>query len=243
MIFKFAARENIKSDTIDALKAYLHDADGIGWKELFPHHSPVRVEATHPFARINAAKIAGQAEPAGLFPSVTVSVTSETDAEQLLAFSNQVATVTEAIIQGWIGLEAHQRLLSKARLQQLLAAAQGKGGQVFAEVKTRHFTQQVAFSVWSENDAVSDSLYYATKAFIEQNLETFSDAGMENLALSGSPNGIYSVDTGRVLYGGELMLSGTNRTEAYYIDTEWTQSTVIKHSAANNDIQNVDWNP
>lgn len=236
--FYVSERDDLLEDTIDELKKYLqgsenHDAH-VGVHQLFTNFGAVRVSAVHPFAIIQSAQANNQRIPAGLFPSVTISLPNETETQEHLAFAEEAEEVTDTMVSTWLNLEDSKRLISKQQLQSLRSAVQA--GTVYSLVLTYRYSQQMAFSIWTENDIVTRTLYQLCRAFVNTHKPFFEERGFETIAFSGSPTGLYSTDLGRVMYGAEGLASGVNQTVDRIIDTSWVTINHIKHSVVHGDI-------
>jgi len=232
-IYYVSERELLLEAAVDELKVFLHQE--VDFPNLYPNFRNVNVGVTHPFAIIQAAMEANQrVEAAGLFPSVTLGLPNEGTETAFLNGGFATEQVTSTTVQTWLALAESGRLISSKKLQTLLTEVQTT--PAWASVAVEEYSQQLAFALWAENEQVARVLYQLCKAFMKQKRVFFENLGFENYTYTGSPTGLYSVDLGRVLYGGELAYAGTNQSIDRYIDTTWTTINHVNHSVAHGDL-------
>lgn len=199
------------------LREYLLKVD---FATMYPKFGNVRVGTVHPFAMLLFQEVLGQKLNTNIFPSVTISDSSDVETEDELARGLEEHILTEESV---IALQGHKEagnlICSDSNMTRLVAAVQG-GGKVYAKKFNIKVTHNVDFNIWSDNKDITSLLYDFVKLFIVSHIIALHNTFAVdcNGTISGRRSGDISVEFGKLLYGANITVPCTIQEGVMEVD-------------------------
>jgi len=171
----------------------------------------VRVSGVHPFALLMFAQDNSTEVPTGLFPSVTITDTSDQDSFELLAYGEEAGLIDSSAVNSLAeGVAEDSIILAPANLAALQTAT-ANGAQISVRRYKYISTHDIMFSIWhEENKEVVNQLYDICKSFLIIQLSSIKKAGVGITGgVGGRRSGDVSTEFGRLLYGASINIRAT----------------------------------
>lgn len=180
------------------------------FKGIYPAFGDVRVGVIHPFALMLMQDVLGQTINTNVFPSITISDSSDVDSEEVIGRGFEEYILTEP---GVVKLKGHrdagELICSDTNFARLEAAVQG-GNKVYAkkyDIRARH---NVDFNIWSDNKDVTSLLYDYVKLFTVAYSTALRLAEVDIVGtISGRRSGDINVEFSKLLYGSSVVMPCT----------------------------------
>lgn len=194
----------------EALKSYFND---VGFASQYSNFGNIHISAVHPFAMLLLQETLGQQYDMSLFPSITISDSSDTESMPLLDKDTETIELTEDLVQSLnVYIQRGELLASTDAVSRLLAALQS-GTEILAKKGTVYIDHQVDFNIWAANKDITSILYDATRLFAVQNKNELRKSNVDVYAGStGRRSGDINIDFGQLLFGANVNVPIRMRT-------------------------------
>lgn len=200
--------ENPEDVLAEYLKPYLEE---IGFSSMFPKFKSVRVGSVHPFALFLYSQVGGDVNLNNLFPSITISDTSENDGSlDTLGHERYHTTLSR---ETWEHFKYYRNnnmgiWISDENVANIDAAFGVIDPLPVVELRYQE-AHNIDFSIWADNDNISSFLFDVVKRFLkEKAVQLQNDKGYVLTGnVSGRRSGDINVDFGRLLYGANVSAS------------------------------------
>ena len=191
---------NAEKVIVDLLRQYLQETD---FSSVYPNFG-VRVGTVHPFAMLMYEDISGQKINVDVFPSITVSDSSESETNTVLSKGFEAVTLAEADVAKMISYKDRGELFcSDANMVRLQNAV--KLGNVYAELLTLRSLHNVDLNIWADNKDITSELYDITRMFVLSKIRDLHKRRVDvSGTLSGRRSGDINVEFGKILYGANV---------------------------------------
>lgn len=213
----------------DMLQQYFLE---IGFSSMYPNFSTLRIGAVHPFALLLYQSVMGQDLSTNVFPSITVSDSSDSEVSDLLARGDETFVFSSDVVAGFeLYRDLKQLLISDDGLTRLKSATAGDGTVVGhkRDIRSRH---TIDFNIWSDNKDMTSLIYDLVRHFVLSSINVLHDEkGIDVLdPISGRRSGDINVEFGKLLYGANISVSATISTANMIVDLPEEEIAVINQS-------------
>jgi len=193
----------------------------LSFDTIFPNFKGVRISTIHPFVLLIAAEtIEGATLPKNLFPSITIADMSDTETVETLGKDFSSFAITAEDIARLKGEFATGRMIARPDAFTLLESA--LAGQPSLAARHWLFGAQhtLHFNIWSDNKHVTSTLYDIVRQFLVAHVAvTHADLGIDyQAALSGRRSGDINVEFGKILYGANVSVPCSIRSNIMEVD-------------------------
>jgi hypothetical protein len=198
------------------------------FSQQYPNFGNVRIDRVHPFALMLFDEVMGQEVNTNVFPSITVTDSSETETALTLGRETNtvllsLADITEIETQSNVS-GSDNVLVAKGDMVTLKYMASTK--DVVAERVEYNGAHTIDINMWADNKDVISPMYDMIELFFNMELESLAVAGMDILdAISGRRSGDINLEFGVMLYGANITVPCNITSVAYKIDR--TQMAII----------------
>lgn len=194
----------------------------VGYSEMYPNFKGVRIGTVHPFALLLFQEVLGQRLDLNVFPSVTVSDTSDTEVFDTLGRDIEDVVFNEEQITQMLGyVDSGQLLLADSGKTALLDAVAG-GNVVTGRKVGYRVNHNVDLNIWSDNKDITSLVYDLVKHFIISNIAKLHEEGLDaQSAIVGRRSGDINVEFGSLLYGANITVPITIHTSSTLFDVEY----------------------
>ncbi len=191
----------------------------VDFATLYSKFGNVRIGTVHPFAMLLFQEAMNQKLNTNIFPSITISDSSDTETEDELARGLDEHILVEATVVSLEGYkEAGNLICSDQNMTRLKSAVQD-GGKVYARQSTFRATHNVDFNIWSDNKDITALLYDFIKLFIISHIDILHTSGLDcNGTISGRRSGDISIEFGKLLHGANVVVPCTIQESVMLID-------------------------
>jgi len=191
----------------------------LGYSSIYPNFNTLRIGAIHPFALLLFQDITNQSLDLSVFPSITVSDTSDSEVfdelgrgyVEMSLDADDIATIVTARQDGFL-------LLSDESVSRLQQATMG-GEKVIGKQRRYKANHNIDLNIWSENKDMTGMLYDMVKHFVMGNIHTLHEKGIDVLSpLTGRRSGDINVEFGKILFGANITVPVTIETASMIVD-------------------------
>lgn len=177
----------------------------IGFDSMYPNFRGIRIGAVHPFALLLFQSVIGQSLDMNVFPSITVSDTSDTEIDDDLAKGAEDVVFGEDEVAHLLGYaDSGQIIISDTGRTSLQNATVG-GGQVVGRKYDNRANHNVDLNIWGDNKDIVSLIYDLVRHYIVGNTAALHRIGLDvHSALTGRRSGDINVEFGTILYGANL---------------------------------------
>ena len=192
----------------DLLQGYFLE---VGFSSMYPNFSTLRIGAVHPFALLLYQTIKGQELSVNLFPSITVSDSSDTEVSDTLAREENQFTMGAAEVSTLIVYRDEGRILMSDDAVTRLGTATADDGRVVGHKKDIRSRHSIDFNIWSDNKDMTSLIYDLVKHFVVSEILTLhNEYGIDVIdPINGRRSGDINVEFGKLLYGANITVSAT----------------------------------
>jgi len=198
----------------------------LGFSSIYPNFGNINITTVHPFALLLFQDVMGKDLDLSLFPSVTVSDTSDSEPEQLLSRDSEELILDEQMFSLMEGHIQTGRLICSDTNVIRIKQALSNGGRLVCEKRSYLAHHSLDFLIWSENKEIKDLLYDLVKHCLISNLVDLHKQGIDfQEPITGRREGDFNVDFGSLLYGAQV--SATARVETASTLLDIVETTII----------------
>lgn len=181
-----------------------------GFAEMYPNFSNVRIGAVHPFAMLLLQEVLGQDLNTNVFPSITISDSSDNDVDQELSRGFEEFILDEAAVVLMEGHKVAGELVCSDTNFNLLKAAVQNSNKVYAKKFDFRAQHSVDFNIWSDNKDITSLLYDYVKLFIVSHIAELHNRKLDcNGTVSGRRSGDINIEYAKMLYGANVTVPCT----------------------------------
>jgi len=204
----------------EKLKEFILEFD---FSELYPNFKTVRIGAVHPFALLLFQEVMGQTLNTDVFPSITVSDSSETESFETMGRELTQISMTPADVAEMDGHRAAGRLIvSDSNWARVQAAVASKN--LAGTMYTYMGQHNIDINIWSDNKDITSLLYDLIKQFFTVRKGQLHEAGFDiQAAISGRRSGDISMEFGMLLYGANITVPCVIKAPAMLIEVVSTE--------------------
>lgn len=198
--------ENPEEILAKALKDYFLE---IGFSASYPNFGDIRISSVHPFALLLFADVMGQKLNTNVFPSITISDSTDNEAFHELALGEERIVMDGADIAKIKGyVDTGQVFISDEAMTRLENAI-ANGGKVVGVKKQYRATHSFDFNIWTENKDVTSFIYDLVKQCLIMKITDLHNLGIDFQGdMSGRRSGDINLEFGKLLYGANVRASG-----------------------------------
>lgn len=200
----------------------------IGFADLYPHFKTIRIGAVHPFALLLFQDVQGQQLDLSVFPSITVSDSSDSEVFDDLSRGFQSYQLNQEQLAKLLGsVDSGDLIMSSTNRARLESAVQG-GATVNATTRDFRANHNIDLNIWSENKDLTSILFDMVKHFVISNTDKLHASGIDVFeGVSGRRSGDINVEFGRILYGANVQMRAVIHTTSMTIDLPYTDIKYI----------------
>lgn len=196
------------------------------FKDLYPNFGDIRIGTIHPFAMLLFQDVMGEALDLSVFPSITVSDTTENEDFMTLGHDTFDIPIDALICADMDGYVQSGKFTVNPTSWGYVKAAVALGPVVGTKTSYRG-QHSIDLNIWTENRDLTSMIYDLVKAFVNSQRNTLHNHGIDIVgALSGRRSGDISVEFGKMLHGGNLTIPAVIDCGAMRIDLS---TDVINH--------------
>jgi len=191
----------------------------LGYSSMYPNFKHLRVGAVHPFALLLFQDSLGQKLDLSIFPSITISDSSDTEVYSELGRGFENYQLTAEMLAYIVGsINAGKIIISDANLTRLQTAV-ADGSTINCSKVNYHSNHNIDINIWSENKDLTSLLYDMVKHFIMGNINRLRLEGIDiQNPIGGRRSGDINVEFGRLLYGANVTVSAVIDTANMWVD-------------------------
>lgn len=204
----------------------------IGFSSLYPNFKNLRIGAVHPFALLLFQDVNGQKLDTGVFPSITVSDTSDTEIDDELGRGYNEFQIDSSGLAKILGAVDQGKLILSDENRTRLEAAVADGATVKAVKHNYRSGHNIDLNIWSENKDLTSLIYDLVKHWVIGNIQMLHDEGIDVVnTVSGRRSGDINVEFGRILYGANVTVPATIETANLLIDLPYGAIQTINNDS------------
>lgn len=219
--FTLIEKDTSSSVIIDDLDKYFKDEIGFG--DAYSNFGDITVGSDHPFARALMSFKNDQNLPDNLFPSVTITKSTESTHSRDVMGKPKRYILTDDLIAQFEALDPKKRLFSTERLEALRTAydALPADYNMFVRETFSLETFKLIFSVWVDHHEVKNDMYEMVKEYVKGRAELFTNELCFNeITWSGEKDGLFNLDFGITLYGAIVTMNASQERVSYVVEDE-----------------------
>jgi hypothetical protein len=202
---------------IESLKNFIRK---IGYSEMYPNFSNIRVSGTHPFSLLLAQEILGEKTKSNPFPSITIADSDASEDSEVLGDDYNGLSFTPAQLAKLDGYRQANEIFISDSGWTKIQTAMNTNGFVVGVQKTFRTKHTMHFNIWSANREVTSFLYDMVTHFIIQNKASLhTDNGLDIGPLTGRRTGDINLDFGMLLYGANVSVPAIYGRSSVLFDT------------------------
>lgn len=200
----------------------------VGFSNLYPNFKHINIGAVHPFAVLLLQTVNGTQLDLSVFPSITISDSSDSEVHSELGRGFENAMYTPSDLAQLLGqVTAGNLIMSDENVVRVQAEIDA--GTSIMYTKTAYKAQHsVDMNIWTENKDLTSMVYDLLKHFIMGNIAELHSYGYDmNNPISGRRSGDINVEFGRLLYGANITMSVTIDTASMVLDLPFGEIATI----------------
>ncbi len=192
----------------------------VGFSSMYANFATLRIGAVHPFALLLYQSVKGVDLNTNVFPSITISDSSDTEVSDLLARGEDQFIMDASDVSRLIVFRDAGRILMSDDAVTRLEAATADDGTVVGHNKDIRSRHSIDFNIWSDNKDMTSLIYDLTRHFIVSEILTLhNEHGIDiQDPITGRRSGDINVEFGKLLYGANLTVSATIETTNMIVD-------------------------
>jgi len=227
-IVRMLEYENPEAVLSNALKEYMLD---VGFSSAYPAFGNIRISSVHPFALLLFADVTGKKLDTNVFPSITISDSSDNQSFHELGRETAEVVITKedfVKIKGYA--EAGELFVSDEGLSALEAATDN--GNTVSGVRVGYRSaHSFDFNIWTENKDITSFIFDLVKMFLVENAESLHEKGIDFQGdITGRRSGDINLEFGKILYGANVRAGGVIHQSALIAELPFGR---IEHIDAN----------
>lgn len=196
----------------------------------------INIVNEHPFSQLVLS--GDSAIPAGLFPSIVVTTSSDSPSEALGLNAEQLFQVT---IEDIDELKTAGYDISDSTIEKLKVYLTTENSFICGVMHPIRRTEELSIEIWAENNQLKNELYEMVRLYICGGLNDDLDNLIPNrnvyafeLTLKGQRSNNYNFDFGVTLHGAQFTLSADYLIEQSILDTALGETNVNIYTEGSN---------
>ena len=205
---------------VEELTQWLQDE--VKFSQIYANFGRLRVDPVHPFALLLLQEVLGEEVRLDMFPSITISDSSDSETAEMLGKNYQVYALQPADVALIREQADGGRLTVAESAMAAVEEAVNDKGYVAAEHWTYQSQHSLDFNIWSDNKTVTAAVYDLVKLFLVTNSARFHEHGLLDFqaGAGGRRSGDINVEFGKLLYGANVSATCTISLGVMRIDLD-----------------------